>query len=280
MTPGMKFRQAIEEERPLQVIGTINAYVALMAASVGYRALYLSGAGVANSAYGWPDVGITTLDNVLEEARRITGAVDLPLLVDVDTGWGGPFMLKRTVKAMVRSGVAAIHIEDQDFEKRCGHLPGKHLVSKEAMADRLKAAVDARTDESFVLMARTDAFAEEGLEGVIERGIAYKKAGADMLFAEAIDSLKHYRAIKKAVGLPLLANMTEFGVTPLKKKEELGQAGVDLVLYPLSVNRMMNFAGLHALKAIREKGDQKELLHGMQTRKDLYRFLQYEPEGL
>lgn len=280
MTPGMKFRQAIEEEKPLQVIGTINAYVALMAASIGYRALYLSGAGVANSSYGWPDVGITTLDNLLEEARRITGAVDLPLLVDVDTGWGGPYMMKRTVNAMVRSGVAAIHIEDQAFEKRCGHLPGKHLVAIETMADRLKAAADARKDASFVLMARTDAFAEEGLEGVIERGIAYKQAGADMLFAEAIDSLEHYRAIKKAVGLPLLANMTEFGVTPLKKKEELGEAGVDLVLYPLSVNRAMNFAGLHALKAIREQGDQKQLLQGMQTRKELYGFLHYAPEVL
>ncbi|MCE5318459.1 MAG: methylisocitrate lyase [Parachlamydia sp.] len=277
MTPGMKFRKAIEEERPLQVIGTINAYVALMAESIGYRALYLSGAGVANSSYGWPDVGITTLDNVLEEARRITGVVEVPLLVDVDTGWGGPYMMVRTVKAMIRSGVAAIHIEDQAFEKRCGHLPGKHLVTKEAMTDRLKAAVDARTDASFVLMARTDAFAQEGLEGVIERGIAYQQAGADMLFAEAIDNLEHYRAIKKAVGLPLLANMTEFGVTPLKKKEELGEAGVDLVLYPLSVNRAMNFAGLDALKEIREQGNQKELIHRMQSRKELYEFLNYNP---
>lgn len=280
MTPGLKFRTAIEKEKPLQVIGTINAYVALMAERVGFHALYLSGAGVANSGFGWPDVGITTLDNVLEEARRITGAVELPLLVDVDTGWGGPFMLTRTVKSMIRSGVAAIHIEDQAFEKRCGHLPGKHLVSSDDMVNRLKAAVDARSDPGFVIMARTDAFAVEGLKGVIERGIAYRDAGADMLFAEAIDSLEHYRMIRKAVGIPLLANMTEFGVSPLSTKEELGKAGVDMVLYPLSVNRTMNFAALNALKAIREKGTQKELLKEMQTRQELYDYLNYVPEAL
>ncbi len=274
-TPGAKFREAMQSEKPLQLIGTINAYIALMAERVGFKALYLSGAGVANSAYGWPDVGVTSLDNVLEEARRITGVVELPLLVDVDTGWGGPFMLARTVKAMIRSGVAGIHIEDQPFEKRCGHLPGKQIISKEAMVDRLKAAVDARSDPTFIIMARTDAFAQEGLKGMIERAVAYRDAGADILFAEAINSLDQYRMIKKAVGIPLLANVTEFGVTPLFTREELGKAGVDLALYPLSVNRSMNFAGLHALRTIREKGSQKELLDRMQTRQELYSFLNY-----
>jgi methylisocitrate lyase len=275
MTPGTKFRQAMAEEKPLQIIGTINAYIALMAAQVGYKALYLSGAGVANSAYGLPDVGVTSLDNVLEEARRITGAVELPLLVDVDTGWGGPFMLARTVKSMIRSGVAAIHIEDQAFEKRCGHLPGKEVIPKEAMVDRLKAAVDARSDPTFVVMARTDAFAQEGIKGTIERAIAYKEAGADMLFAEAIDNLDHYQMIKKAVGIPLLANLTEYGKTPLLTQEELAKVGVDIILYPLSVNRAMNFAGLHALRTIRKQGSQKELMSQMQTRQELYSFLNY-----
>ena len=278
MTPGNLFRQALASEKPLQIIGTLNAYVALMAQKVGFKALYLSGAGVANSAYGWPDVGATTLDNVLEEARRITAATDLPLLVDVDTGWGSPYMLARTVKSMIRSGVAAIHIEDQVFEKRCGHLPGKELVSKQEMVDRLKSAADARKEPSFILMARTDAFAREGLAGTIERAIAYRDAGADMLFAEAIDSLEHYRMIKKAVGIPLLANLTEFGVTPLFAKEELIDI-VDMVLYPLSVNRTMNFAGLEALQTIRNRGTQKELLDQMQTRQELYQYLNYHPEA-
>lgn len=274
-TPGSKFRKALLEEKPLQIMGTPNAYIALMAQQIGFRALYLSGAAVANSAFGWPDVGVTSLDNVLEEARRITSVVEQPLLVDVDTGWGSSFMMARTVKSMIRSSVAAIHIEDQVFEKRCGHLPGKQLVSQEAMLDRLKAATDARVDATFVIMARTDAYATEGLEKTIERGVAYAQAGADMLFAEGIDTLEHYYLIKKAVGIPLLANMTEFGVTPLFTKDELSSASVDMVLYPLSLNRMMNFAALDGLKTIRSQSTQTDLLERMQTRQELYHFLKY-----
>lgn len=275
MTAGSRFRKALLEEKPLQIVGAMNAYVAIMAAKVGFKALYLSGASVANSGFGWPDVGATSLDNVLEEARRITGAVDLPLLVDVDTGWGSAYTISRAVKEMEKCGVATIQIEDQPFEKKCGHLSGKRLVACEEMLDRIKCAVDAKRDASFVIMARTDAFGVEGLEATIERAGKYREAGADMLFAEAIDSLDHYRAIKQAVDMPLLANITEFGLTPLFGKDELAKAGVDMVLYPLSVNRVMNFAALKALREIREKGTQNELLDEMQTRKELYEFLNY-----
>lgn len=272
---GRKFREAVERERPLQVIGTINAYVALMAERCGYQALYLSGAGVANASYGLPDLGMTTLDNVLEDACRITDAVELPLLVDIDTGWGSPLMIARTIKQMCRASVAAVHIEDQLIDKRCGHRPGKALVSKAEMCDRIKAAVDAKLDPDFVVMARTDALAVEGLEATIDRCISYKEAGADMLFAEAIPDLNLYRTIKAQVELPLLANMTEFGKTPLYTTQELADAGVDLVLYPLSVTRIMNKAALEALASIRRDGTQIGLVKQMQTRDELYKMLDY-----
>jgi methylisocitrate lyase len=274
-SPGTKFRKAMANEKPLQVIGTINAYAALMAQKIGFHALYLSGAGVANSSYGLPDLGMTTLDNVLEDTIRITTAVDLPLLVDIDTGWGNEFMIARTIKAMEKAGAAAVHIEDQVTNKRCGHRPGKALIPKEEMVDRIKAAVQAKTDPNFVIMARTDALAVEGLTAAIDRSIAYCAAGADMLFPEALQSLEQYSAFKKAVRVPILANLTEFGRTPLFTLKQLADAGVDIALYPLSVNRAMNFAAHKALKEIREKGTQSKLLDQMQTRDELYEFLNY-----
>lgn len=273
--PGKKFREAVQKERPLQVMGVINAYVALMAEQCGYRALYLSGAGIANSSYGLPDLGMTTLDNVLEEARRITDAVGLPLLVDIDTGWGSSLMIAKTIRQMCRASVAAVHIEDQLLEKRCGHRPGKLLVSKEEMCDRIKAAVDAKPDRDFVVMARTDAYAVEGFEAMIDRCIAYKQAGADMLFAEAMPEIDLYSIVKEKINLPLLANMTEFGKTPLATTEELAKVGVDMVLYPLSVARVMYRAALEALSIIRRDGSQKGLIERMQTRDELYQFLDY-----
>jgi methylisocitrate lyase len=274
-SPGSKFRKAVNSEKPLQIVGTVNAYIAILAKHSGFKAIYLSGAGVANSSYGLPDLGITTLDDVLEDARRITAAVDLPLLVDIDTGWGNAFLIERTIKSMIRLGVAAIHIEDQISQKRCGHLSGKVIVSKEEMVDRIKAAVDARIDPDFVIMARTDAFAVEGIELAIERAIAYRDAGADMLFPEALHSLEDYQKFKKAVEIPILANLTEFGKTPLFLLSELASANIDMALYPLSANRAMNLAALKVFEEIRGHGTQIHILENMQTREELYGFLNY-----
>jgi methylisocitrate lyase len=275
-SPGQRFRTAIEEERPLQIIGVINAYVAIMAKYAGFKALYLSGAGVANSSHGLPDLGVITLNDVLCDASRIIAACNLPLLVDIDTGWGNGLMIARTIKAMERAGVAAVHIEDQIPTKRCGHRAGKQLVSTLAMADRLKAAADARNDKQFVIMARTDALAVEGLPATVARALAYVEAGADMIFLEAATTLSQYEDLKKAVGVPLLANLTEFGQTPLWHTHQLAQVGVDMALYPLSINRAMNLAALKTLKTIREHGSQHELLGTMQTREELYGFLNYD----
>ncbi|WP_298439164.1 methylisocitrate lyase [Geobacter sp.] len=274
-TPGEMLRAALDRETPLQVVGAINAYTAIMAERCGFRALYLSGAGVANACFGLPDLGMTTLTDVLEEVRRITGVSRLPLLVDADTGWGHAFMIGRTVREMIRAGAAAIHIEDQVAAKRCGHRPGKALVPTAEMVDRIRAAVDARTDPAFVIMARTDALATEGVEGAIERACRYREAGADMLFPEALTELDQYRRFAGAAGIPVLANMTEFGVTPLYTREELASAGVSLILYPLSAFRAMNAAALRVLRAIREEGSQRGVVETMQTREELYTFLGY-----
>lgn len=274
-TPGQLLRNALAEERPLQVMGTINAYAALMAEQSGFRALYLSGAGVANASFGLPDLGLTTLTDVLEDVRRITAATRLPLLVDADTGWGHALMVGRTVREMIRAGAAGIHIEDQVAAKRCGHRPDKALVSTTEMLDRIKAAVDARHEPSFVIMARTDAYGVEGLDAAIERGCRYREAGADMLFPEALTGLDQYRRFGEAVGIPLLANMTEFGVTPLFTTQQLADAGVRLVLYPLSAFRAMSAAALVVFRTIREKGSQQGVLETMQSREELYGFLGY-----
>lgn len=274
-TAGERLRAALTEESPLQVAGTINAYAALLAEKAGFRALYLSGAGVANASFGLPDLGMTTLSDVLEDVRRITAATSVPLLVDADTGFGPAFMVARTVKGMIRDGAAGIHLEDQVQAKRCGHRPGKELVSASEMADRVKAAVDAKTDPAFVIMARTDAIASEGLDRAIERSRAYVEAGADMIFAEACTSLDQYRKFTTAVKVPVLANMTEFGKTPLMTTEELRSAGVALALYPLSAFRAMSAAALSVYETIRAKGTQQELLGHMQTREDLYGVLGY-----
>jgi methylisocitrate lyase len=273
-TPGARLRQAVAEERPLQVVGTINAYHAMMAERTGYRALYLSGGGVAAGSYGLPDLGMTSLDDVLEDVRRITYATELPLLVDIDTGWGGAFNIARSVRQMQRAGAAGVHIEDQVAAKRCGHRPGKAIVSKEEMVDRVKAAVDARTDD-FVIMARTDALAVEGIESAIERAIACVEAGADMIFPEAMVELEQYRRFVAAVKVPVLANITEFGATPLFTTTELGEAGVSLVLYPLSAFRAMNKAALNVYQAIRRDGTQANVVDTMQTRMELYDYLKY-----
>lgn len=270
------FREALASENPLQIAGTINAFAALLAEKEGFKALYLSGAGVANYSYGLPDLGMTTLDNVLEDARRITEAVSLPLLVDVDTGWGNALMIERTIKKMIKAEVSAVQMEDQVFIKRCGHRKGKLLVSTGEMVERLRAAVDARTKAEFLIMARTDAYDVEGLDRAIERAIAYKEAGADLLFAEAVGSLQDLAAIKKAVGLPLLANLTEFGRTPLFELQELAAAGVDMALYPLSAARAMSLAARQIYREIKAKGTQKEVLNAMQTRSELYEVLCYE----
>ncbi len=275
LTPGGLLRAAVFEERPLQVVGTINAYAAVMAERAGFRALYLSGAGVANACHALPDLGITTLSDVVEEARRITAAVSLPLLVDADTGWGGAFMITRAVKELTRAGAGGMHIEDQVAAKRCGQRPGKILVSAAEMADRIKAAVDARTDNDFVVMARTDAFASEGLDATIERACLYKEAGADMLFPEALRDIEQYREFADAVKVPVLANVTEFGVTPLFTVRELDEAGVGLVLYPLSAFRAMNAAAFRVFRAIREEGTQRGVVGLMQTREELYEILHY-----
>ena len=272
---GQRLREAVESERPLQVAGTINAYCALLAQRAGFKALYLSGAGVANASFALPDLGVTTLNDVLEDARRITRATDLPLLVDVDTGFGSAFSIARTVRDMITAGVAAIHLEDQVQAKRCGHRPGKALVEAGEMADRIKAAADARTDESFVLMARTDAHAVEGLDKAIERSNKYLEAGADMIFAEALTSLDDYKKFTAAVRVPVLANLTEFGKTPLFTLEQMRDAGVRLVLYPLTAFRMMSAAALKAYETLRREGTQKSLLDQMQTREQMYDVLGY-----
>jgi len=275
LSPGAKFRKAIEENNPLQVVGTVNPYCALMAERVGHQAIYLSGGGVANASYGLPDLGMTSLNDVLEDVRRITNASELPLLVDIDTGWGGAFNIDRTIKQMEKAGAAAVHIEDQVAQKRCGHRPNKEIVSKEEMVDRIKACVDARTDDNFFVMARTDAFAQEGLEAAIERAQACIEAGADGIFAEAVNELEHYRAFKDALNVPILANITEFGQTPLYNRTELAEAGADMVLYPLSAFRAMNKAALAVYENILDKGDQKDVVDLMQTRMELYDFLGY-----
>jgi methylisocitrate lyase len=274
-TAGARFRAALAAEKPLQVVGAINAYAARLAEATGFRAIYLSGGGVAANSLGIPDLGITTMEDVLTDVRRITGACSLPLLVDIDTGWGGAFNIARTIRQMIQAGAAAAHVEDQVSAKRCGHRPGKELVAPEEMADRIKAAVDARTDPQFVIMARTDALASEGLARAIERAQAYVAAGADMIFAEAVTELPMYTAFRKALGVPILANLTEFGNTPLFAREELGLAGVDIILYCCAAYRAMNAAALKVYEAIRAQGTQESMLPLMQTRDDLYRYLGY-----
>ncbi len=274
-SPGGRFRAAIEANKPLQVVGTINPYCAMMAERIGHQAIYLSGGGVANASYGLPDLGMTSLNDVLEDVRRITAATELPLLVDIDTGWGGAFNISRTVKDMIRAGAAAVHIEDQVAQKRCGHRPNKEIVSLEEMVDRVKAAADARTDDNFFIMARTDAFAQEGLEKAIERAQACVDAGADGIFAEAVNEEEHYRAFRAGLDVPLLANITEFGQTPLYNKAELAEWGVDMVLYPLSAFRAMNKAAETVYTSILEQGDQKAVVDMMQTRMELYDYLGY-----
>jgi methylisocitrate lyase len=274
-SPGARFRKALKENHPLQIVGTINAYTAMMAEKVGHQAIYLSGGGVANASYGLPDLGMTTLNDVVEDVRRITAATDVPLLVDIDTGWGGAFNIARTIRQMERAGAAAVHIEDQVAQKRCGHRPNKEIVSQEEMVDRIKAAVDAREDDDFFIMARTDAFQKEGLEAAIERAKACIEAGADGIFAEAVTELEHYKAFSEALDVPVLANITEFGATPLYNRKELAEAGAGMVLYPLSAFRAMNKAALTVYQNILEKGDQKDVVDLMQTRMELYDFLNY-----
>ena len=274
-SPGRRFRSAVCVECPLQVVGVMNAYAAIMAERVGFRAIYLSGSGVASASYGLPDLGMTTLNDVLEDVRRITNATETPLLVDADTGWGNAFMIAKTVRQMMKAGAAAIHIEDQVSAKRCGHRPNKEVVSADEMVDRIKAAADAKTDPDFVLMARTDALAIEGLDAAIERACRYKDAGADMIFAEAVTELGQYRRFADAVGLPILANITEFGKTDLHTTEELRSVGVSLALYPLSAFRAMNAAALNVFKSLRSEGTQKQVVDMMQTREELYEFLNY-----
>ena len=273
---GRRFKEALETEKPLQVVGTINAYHAKLAERIGYKAIYLSGGGVAASSLGLPDLGISTLDDVATDVRRITEVCDLPLLVDVDTGFGSSaFNIARTVKTLINFGAAAIHIEDQVGAKRCGHRPGKALVSEEEMCDRIKAAVDARSDDDFSIMARSDAYANEGLEKTIDRIHKYVEAGADMIFPEALSDLETYRQISKTIDVPILANITEFGRTPLFSVRELNNAGVSLALYPLSAFRAMNKAALLVFESIRKEGTQKSVLDNMQTRDELYDFLDY-----
>jgi methylisocitrate lyase len=275
MSPGKRFRQAVANHRPLQVVGTINAYCAMMAEQVGHQAIYLSGGGIANASYGLPDLGITTLNDVLEDVRRVTAASGLPLLVDIDTGFGGAFNIARTIKEMERAGAAAVHLEDQVAQKRCGHRPNKAIVSQGEMVDRVKAAVDARTDDNFVIMARTDALAVEGMDAAIARAIACVEAGADMIFPEAINTLEQYRQFADAVKVPILANITEFGQTPLFSTDELAECGVGMVLYPLSAFRAMNQAALNVYQHLLQDGHQRNVVDSMQTREQLYHYLGY-----
>jgi len=276
LSAGARFRAALREERPLQVVGTINAYVARLAAASGFRAIYLSGGGLAANSLGMPDLAISTMDDVLVDIRRITEVCALPLLVDADTGWGGAFNIARTVRSFTRAGAAGMHIEDQVQAKRCGHRPGKEVVPLEEMVDRVKAAVDARTDPEFVIMARTDALASEGLERAIERAVACVAAGADMIFPEAISELAQYRRFRQAVGVPILANITEFGRTPLYGRDELAAAGVDIILYCCAAYRAMNAAALATYEAIRRDGTQRNVIEHMQTREQLYKYLDYD----
>lgn len=274
-TPGAKLRQAVADNNPLQVVGAVNAYNAIMAEKCGHKALYLSGGGVAACSLGTPDLGISTLHDVLEDARRITDSSSLPLLVDIDTGWGGAFNISRCIREMTRCNVAGVHIEDQVMQKRCGHRPNKAVVSQTEMVDRVKAAVDARSDESLVIMARTDALAVEGMESAIERGIACVEAGADMIFPEAMVELDQYQKFVDAVGVPVLANITEFGATPLFTNEQLASVGVKLSLYPLSAFRAASLAALNVYKHILADGTQQNVVDTMQTRMELYDFLDY-----
>lgn len=269
-TATQKLQTALTEEKPLQIVGAVNAYSAMQAAQAGFKAIYLSGGGVAYASNGYPDLGITDMHDVLEEARKITGACDLPLMADIDVGFGGAFNIARTIKEMQRAGVAAVHMEDQIAQKRCGHRPNKELVTKEEMGDRIKAAMDAKTDNDFMMMARCDALASEGLDGVIERCAYYVECGADAIFAEAMTDLNHYQQIKDAVGVPLLANITEFGKTDLYTTEQLGAHGVDMALYPLSAFRAMAKAAETVFAAIRKEGTQASVVNTMQTRAELY----------
>jgi methylisocitrate lyase len=272
---GKRFREAVAAEAPLQVVGVITAYVARMAEATGFKALYLSGGGVAANSLGLPDLGISTMEDVLIDIRRITDVTSLPLLVDIDTGWGGAFNIARTIRSVGKAGAAAVHIEDQVSAKRCGHRPGKELVPKEEMVDRIKAAVDARTDSDFVIMARTDALAGEGLDAAVDRACAYVEAGADMIFPEGVTKLGMYARFKEAVKIPILANLTEFGFTPLFTIKELASAGVDIALYCCAAYRAMNAAALKVLQSIRETGTQAPVVPIMQTREELYKYLDY-----
>ncbi len=276
MTPGMKFRQAVEQHNLLQVVGAVNAYSAVMAEKVGHRAVYLSGGGVAACSFGIPDLGITTMKDVLEDVCRITDASSLPLLVDIDTGWGGNFNIARCVREMMRAGAAAVHIEDQVMQKRCGHRPNKAIVSRSEMVDRIKAAVDARTDPDFVVMARTDALAVEGMTSAVERAVACVEAGADMIFPEAVSTLEQYAVFVDAVGVPCLANITEFGATPLFTAKELVSVGIRIQLFPLSAFRAMSLAALNVYRHILQEGTQQAVVENMQTRMELYDFLDYQ----
>lgn len=275
LSQGVKFRQAMESEKPLQIVGTINAYTALQAKHAGFKAIYLSGAGVANASLGVPDLGITTLNDVLEDVRRISGAVDLPLLVDIDTGWGNAFSIARAIKEMIRAGAAAVHIEDQIQAKRCGHRQGKELVSATEMSDRIKAAVEAKTDADFVIMARTDALASEGMNSTLDRICQYVDAGADMIFLEGANKITDYETVTRNINVPVLANITEFGVTPLFTVEELKNAGVNIILYPLSEFRAMSAAVTKVYDTIRHTGTQQAVIDQMQTREELYDILNY-----
>lgn len=275
LIPGQKLRQAVEENNPLQVVGAVTANSAIMAEKIGHKALYLSGGGVAASSLGIPDLGITTLSDVLEDAKRITAVTSSPLLVDIDTGWGGTFNIARATKEMIQAGVAGFHIEDQVMQKRCGHRPNKAIVSQQEMVDRVKSAVDARTDESFVIMARTDAMAVEGMQSAIDRAMACVEAGADMIFPEAMNTLEQYSEFTQAVDVPVLANITEFGATPMFKTDELSDVGIKLVLYPLSAFRAMCKAAENVYTHILEEGTQQNVLDTMQTRMDLYDTIGY-----
>ena len=274
-TAGARFRRAVKEESPLQVMGAITAYAGLMAKKTGYKALYLSGGGVAANSLGMPDLGISTMEDVLIDARRIVDATQMPLLVDIDTGWGGAFNIARTIRNFTNVGVAAVHMEDQVGQKRCGHRPGKEVVPKGEMVDRVKAAVDARTDESFVIMARTDAAAVEGIDSAIDRAIAYVEAGAEMIFPEAMKTLEDYKRFKAAVKVPILANLTEFGSTPFFTTDELRGANVDIALYCCGAYRAMNKGALHFYETVRREGTQKNIIDSLQTRAELYDFLDY-----
>ncbi|MCH2271929.1 MAG: methylisocitrate lyase [SAR86 cluster bacterium] len=275
VSQGKKLKQAISENTPLQIVGTVNAYSSLLAEKKGHKAIYLSGGGVAASSMGLPDLGITTLQDVLIDVERITSVCELPLLVDADTGWGGAFNISRMVKSMITSGAAGIHIEDQVEQKRCGHRPNKELVSSEEMQNRIKAGVDAKTDSDFMIMARTDAIANEGLDSALGRAASYVEAGADAIFAEAITEIEDYKKFSENLNVPILANITEFGKTPLFSKEELKEAGVDMILYPLSAFRAMSKAAEGVYSEILEKGTQQDLIDRMQTRDELYEVLDY-----